>query len=584
MAYRRWWALTAVLWTGVAGCEGCLDLEDYTLVPPGFDVSGGGGAGAGSDGGGGEGGGADCTDTAGAFFVTLPVASSSGIGACDDPLVAGLRIYAFDPVDGGCVAWDSIETDPTTMLDADPRIVHRQDGVVHVAAGYASGGVTLPPSCGDGSDVVLADPSPQVGLFVARLEQDGGGFCTGWSRIATAPAAPLTVTAVEADAAGTVSVTGTLGGQMATFSSGVGADEAVGSAYLAHYRVDGALDALTSFTGGEGDGIRGIDAVSGDWLFAGALRDEDPVCQGCSGDSYVAAPASECGGAGGAGGAGGGTGGMGVGGGGTDNALNAMLWRWAGPADSCQALSTYGADGDALDAQVMFDVDARPSAGACVSHVGGLAGRTAWRLGAEPATALFDAGGATTDGFIARLRGASGACGPGGEVEWTMRLSPAAGTTWTNRLATRRCADGAAAVVLVDAPSAGPLVAHRCGTDGTCDSDTSIALAAGNRLVTLGLTSDGSVSWQGSFGPIVGGSQAILGAPVGRLHDNLAIDNRDQLAVVLEASADLELDNVDDSECLVLVAFPQAGRYLVGLDPEGASDGRARCTFALELP
>ncbi|MEQ9325022.1 MAG: hypothetical protein RIF41_38000, partial [Polyangiaceae bacterium] len=388
MARRGWWGLALLSWVGVAGCEGCLGLDDYTLVPPGFDVSGGGGAGAGSQGGGGEGGGAGCEEAAGAFYVTLPIGVSSGIGICDDPLVAGVRIYALDPVDGDCLGWDSIESDPTTTLDVAARVVHRQDGIVHVAGGYASGGLSLPPRCADASDVVLADPSPQVGLFIARFERDAGGFCTAYSRIATAPAAPFTVSTLEADASGSVSVAGTLGGQTGTFSSGTGAEETTGTAFLAHYRVDGTLDALTGFSGGEGDGIRGIDAVAGDWLFAGALRDEDPACHGCTGESFVASPATDCSGAGGGGGAGGGKGGMGgmgglgTGGAGTENALNAMLWRWGGPGDSCQTLTTYGADGDALDAQIVFDVDARPSASGCVTHVGGLAGTAPWRLGA----------------------------------------------------------------------------------------------------------------------------------------------------------------------------------------------------------
>ena len=93
---------------------------------------------------------------------------------------------------------------------------------------------------------------------------------------------------------------------------------------------------------------------------------------------------------------------------------------------------------------------------------------------ADPLTALFDAGGATADGFVAQLRGASGACGPGSDLDWTMRLTAMAGTTWANRVATRRCADGATVNVHVDAAAAGSLVAHRCASDGTCDSDTAI--------------------------------------------------------------------------------------------------------------
>ena len=89
MVRARWWGLSLVLCAGAAGCEGCLNLDDYTLVPPGFDVSGGGGAGAGSDGGGGAGGDVGCEQVAGAFRATATTTTTTVTDAsCNATVIA----------------------------------------------------------------------------------------------------------------------------------------------------------------------------------------------------------------------------------------------------------------------------------------------------------------------------------------------------------------------------------------------------------------------------------------------------------------------------------------------------------------
>jgi hypothetical protein len=574
---------------GAAGCEGCLNLDDYQLVDADFPIGGGGSGASISTGGGGEGGtGPGCDVVAGFMLVTLSVDASGAIGPCDDSVQPGARLYALSPEDGSCLAHAAIRAEPGAQVRVPLAVRHRLDNVAYVVGGYDGGSAALPDDCNGTGEVLLPPVVTGTGLFVARLERQNFGYCTQWSRVATAPAAPFEAMTYEVDAAGSIAVGGRLGGQTASFDSGAGLVDVTAGAFFAHYRVDGTLDDLVAFDGDGDDTILGMKSVAGDWLVAGTLRREDPVCHGCTGTTQVVAAAADCGGVGGAGGGGGqgGAGGQGGGQGGgmaASDANNALLWRWTGPTLACSDVDTFGSDADPADAQAMFDVDTRINSGGCVTYVTGLAGRAAWRLGADPVTTLFDAGGATSDGFVASRVSTAGSCGAG-ELSWSARLSADSGVTWGNQVRASRCGAGAKLSAHVAGSAAGAITMHRCDAAGTCTSDDPLDVGSGNRVAIVGLDQDGSASWHASFGPSVAGATSLGAAPSGELVHDLAVDNRDHLAIVVETSDALVESSLDVEACLGFSLNTPAGRYAIGLEPTGNSAGEGVCTWFIGLP
>ena len=115
---RELWLVASVA-ALIGGCDGCLGLDDYRLVPsdfvlPGtgawFGTGGFGGAGGGD---GGSGAGDVCeSDASGSLYVTAAVAAGeTRAGSCLEPASAdgGIEIVQLSSVDGSCEAHARIE-------------------------------------------------------------------------------------------------------------------------------------------------------------------------------------------------------------------------------------------------------------------------------------------------------------------------------------------------------------------------------------------------------------------------------------------------------------------------------------------
>src|SRR4029079_17507558 len=95
----------------------------------------------------------------------------------------------------------------------------------------------------------------------------------------------------------------------------------------------------------------------------------------------------------------------------------------------------------------------RPHRSACTAYWTGLAGRDAWRFSANvETTALFDAGGVSLDGFLARFDGGDTLGGGSGQSSaWNIRMTPSKSdaVAWGDRVSAARCNDDVTATALV---------------------------------------------------------------------------------------------------------------------------------------
>lgn len=609
---RRTAAVAFFVWIaiGCVGCESCLDLDDYQLVPPGFVVGGGGsstGTGTGTAGSGGEPvDPCESENVGGSLLVTLPVEPGGSARPCAvaPSSAGGIRVYALDPVDGECIAYGRIERLSGAETDAALRMHYRSDANAYVAGTFRGGGLEFPRRCSDNTVLELDLPAGAVeAIFVAQLRISGSTMCTQWIRTAGAPTGnSLSVSEVEADETGTVAIGGNLGGSLTSFDTGTTTNDVQGTAFYAHYRSDGTLDELVVFDGGTFDDVKGMHTTGGQWLITGTLQQENPDCHGCTGTSNVIDGAGDCaGGSGGAGGgaagSGGSTGGAGgaggaVGGGGagpTGDTHNAFLWQRTSAGAACSPFDTYGSDRLASsDAQAGYDVSLLATSTACATYWTGMAGRDAWRFDAtDPGTALFDAGGVSMDGFVMRLDGTSSTdCGPGTEHAWNVRLSPTPGSAvlWGNRIDARACSSGAIMTAFVNGAAQGRIALQRCNQNGTCDSSgPDIQLVnEESQLVIVGLRGDGGLAWHGVMGPTSATTVTLGGVVMGEQSDNFALDTRDDIVMALTTTGPLTSSNVETTYCPDMDEFEQPGTFLMRLGRDG-DGGQAFCGWTLRV-
>lgn len=174
------------------GCEGCLQLDQYTIVPEGGSAGTGG---AGGSGGRGGAGGSAPACAPGAFsgnvfasFVSGPSASPlSGLGgACSgspDSAQPGIDVIALDPATGACRGRAHLLAGAGSSFDSAPRIQYAADGIVVVAGALHSGSLEFPPSCDKGASVlIIKEQTAFDSIFVGRLQLQGASFCTAWTR------------------------------------------------------------------------------------------------------------------------------------------------------------------------------------------------------------------------------------------------------------------------------------------------------------------------------------------------------------------------------------------------------------------
>jgi hypothetical protein len=575
--------MVTTLLLGAGGCRGCLDIDDYTLVPGPPPDAGTGGASSSSGTGG-----TDACQAPGDARGTVMMASVVGAGEspADGCALAGAQegdidLLALDPGSGSCLARGRIYALAGGSVAARPQVMHRLDDRMVVGAGFA-GSAVLPGACGGPATTLTVEAPAEAtqAMFVASLQATGGGFCTLWASTAwtSEPGSDFGIARVRMDEQGVVAAVGGLGAGTVFFEGGP-VEGLRGGPFFARWKADGALSAppagelvtLRALADGPGATATGVGQRDGQWWATGTLQHESPSCHGCQGTSHVMDAAGSCpapgsGGAGGAGGTGGagGSGGNGGGpatggaGGAGADARNAFLWRPSERDGECGALETFGADGDPLDSQIGFDL--APANAGCGTYWGGVAGRSVWRLvGDRPETALYESGGMAVDGFLARL-GASSACA-GGEAPWSLRLVPSEldAQAVAERITGKRCTAGA--VAAVTAPGTGSLAAVRCsGSDGSCEAPASIPLASGTpqQLALLATRDDGTLDWSVAFGPLAEAAGATPAAP---------------------ADGSLRMVGITDFGCEPLVDGAGAGRWMVALQPQGFG-GEAICAWA----
>jgi hypothetical protein len=590
---------------GSVGCESCLDLDKVELVPAG-SLGGSGGTQTGTATGTGGTGGQPpdpCEEVEGHVFVTVPVLPGGNARPCSapSPASAGIRIYAYQPISGGCEAYATVSQLGSAEITGALRTSFRSDDTTYVVGTFRGGSIELPRSCDDPGAFELDLPSGAAeAIFVAQLRINGSVLCTEWVRTAGADTEGLlSVSAVESDGTGAVAIGGSLGGALTTFDDGVSTTDAQGTAFFAHYRGDGSLDELVAFDGGALDDVKGIDRFGGGWLLTGSLEREDPSCHGCSGTSHVQNAVGDCpaaggGGVGGAGvgGAGGGAAGAGGGAGGSSPGIerhNAWLWRWTSTGPTCEPFDTYGSDRlTGTDAQAGFDVAAQTGASTCSTYWTGLAGRDVWRFdAAEPNSALYDAGGVSLDGFLMRLNSEDTlSCGPGASQEWSLRLTPtpSSAVAWGNRVHARACASGAFLTAFVTGGAQGSVALQRCAETGSCNSAAADVqlLNALSQMMVMGLDGAGSLSWYAVLGPVQESTVTFGGGVMGEIADNLAVDNTDHIVMAVTTSGPLTTSNIEDTACPDLADYDEAGTYLIRLGRDGSS-GQAYCGWTAQL-
>jgi hypothetical protein len=584
--------------SALGGCRGCLDLEEYSLVPPSDASSGGVGGTGGSAG--------DCAATS--FDGTLFAAFTAGAAsdpASDCPIPAdagaGIDIVALDPAVGSCAARARILALEGAAFGEQPRLHHSSDATA-VAGSFAGGVLEFPVQCATNQSVPLRQVTgADSTLFVARLRLDAGAVCTEWVRGAGITGGDPRVHDVAIASDGSIAVAGSLRGGAVVFSSTF--PPTVGGAFLATWSPSGDFgDAKVLAAGNAADGVYAVDPASGSWTATGAALVEDPDCHSCTGTNHVTAAANECAlppdasasdasgtaGAGGAdagiadGSADGSVAGMGgSGGAGTlpdaagPDTVNAFIMT-SRDTGSCARFESFGSDQSATDLQLGYGISQR--AASCAADVAGQAGADTWRMiGSDPRTALAAGNDARVDGFIARFLGGSTASCPSG-FAWSLRLE-GPGTTTGDRIFASRCSDSTTALAFVDQAAGGSLALRRCdaaGSCGTASRSASLGSTSTQQLVVLGLGGDGSLIWHGAFGPV-----ARDPLPAGRVNADLALDRRDHVFLMFYTPGPLEVYNVDTTSCAELTGADaaQPATWVVGFARDGAGD-RAACRWA----
>src|SRR5690606_7929864 len=133
-------ALFALLLVPLMGCDGCLHLDDYRLVPPGYVTSSSGG----SAGSGGSPDNCDPTAGSGRLFATVPLAAAEGastepgceIGASSD---GAIDVLLLDAGHGSCVGRARLGLAATTVVDSPARIGRSFDDGAVVAGTFRGG-------------------------------------------------------------------------------------------------------------------------------------------------------------------------------------------------------------------------------------------------------------------------------------------------------------------------------------------------------------------------------------------------------------------------------------------------------------
>jgi hypothetical protein len=250
-------------------------------------------------------------------------------------------------------------------------------------------------------------------------------------------------------------------------------------------------------------------------------------------------------------------------------------------------LSTFGSDRlGADDSQIGHGVGEDPDPSSCSSYWTGLSGRDPWRFDASaPSTGLFDTGGASLDGFLARFDG----CGVADGYSWSLRMTPtqADAVVWGERAAALHCKDGVVTTTVVKGAPGGSIDWHMCSVGGDCEATESAVALSGDsaqHLVITELHGDGSLAWHGVFGPVGLDADAGAGTFAGRSHSDMAKDTGDGSYVVLTTTGPLSVRNVEPfAGCSeVLAPGAPAGTFMFHLQRGGFGE-KAFCEWALRL-
>jgi hypothetical protein len=618
----------------LAACEGCIDLDDYRVVPAPDGGSSSGGAGGTSSN--------ACNPTSdGRIIVVAPsgASASTATGACAAPSGLGVDVFALSPRDGACEARTRITLTGSTVFEQQVHVRHSESNAVAVAGTFTGGELEFPLACGASSSVQLAAPPlGETALYVARLRLEGSSFCTEWARKAWAEnrAYQLRAHAFELADDGSVLVGGALGGPATRFEGSDPLRVVSGGAFLANWSSAGALRWVKAFTAAQRpvDAVFAIAASGSSLSAAGFTQLEDPACHSCSGASHVtngagACPRSPDAGSDAATDAGDASPGLdasfdaesdavadaledaaledaaltdaaladardaadsAVRDGSSDgdgpsgpvpDTLNAFVFSPTA-AGACGAFTSFGSDlGD--DLQAIFGMSRHT--GTCGAYVAGIAGKNTWRLvGSDPRTALATGRDPIEDGFIAHFSGGRFfGCGDGAP-DFSVRLSTARPTA-AGPLVARRCGEGVTATALVQ-PQQATLALERCRTAQGCDQAAMVASLGAFRsgeLAVLHLNGEGELGWHGTFGPVPIPTTNLLSVEALPLPLDLAGDVRDDLYVLFVADGVPDAHNVELAGCSEFTAADAAaGTWIMKLARDGFSD-RARCRWARRL-
>ena len=632
--------LGAMLASSVAGCEGCLGLADYELVPSDFTLGAGGPTTTTGTGNTGAGGSEPdpCWEAPGTVFVAAFADAGNSPGGCGESPVerAALRLLALDASAGTCLAVGAIQLGDGAELVGTARVAQLDGDVAYAAGMFRGGELQLPARCQDGTTAPLALPEgSSEALFLLRAQIGNAGLCTDWARaVGASEAGAMRLGALAAAASGAVAVGGSLGGATASFVDGTTSRELTGTAFFAQYQSDGTLGDVVAFEGGAGDELKGIEAVGATWLATGTLLREQPSCHDCPGTSYVVDPAAAAcpatGGAGGTAGAGGagpgGFGGAGPGGAGgataggaggavaggaggaaaggaaaggagggggmmpLPDAHNAFLWRWHSTSSSCGGLETYGAD-------TLGEGDAQAAGSTSTSFSGPRAARPTGRasraspLGPSisriPPRRCSTAAAWFRAAYVARFEGGGSlACGLDAAPSWSVRLTPdpSGSVAWGSHVVARTCRDGVFVAANVTGAPLGTAELNRCTTALGCDgvAPTVNLVDAASQIVLVALDGSGHPEWQAAIGPTDDASYLVGDAMMGEATGDLVASRGDLLLAVVHLTGPLRARGLVTTACPALTLASAPATYALGLAPDGEA-GQARCTWAVRI-
>jgi hypothetical protein len=606
----------------LAACEGCLDLDDYRVVPDAGTFAGG------ASGAGGAGGTSSnvCNPTdEGRIYVVARSSeeTSSASGPCAAPSGIGVDVFALSPRDGDCEARARIALSGSTRFEQRMQVRQSVGNALAVAGTFTGGALEFPQACGSSSSVRLAAPPlGETSLYAARLRLEGSNFCTEWARRAWAEnrAEQLHVYAFELADDGSVLVGGALGGPPTRFEGIEPARVVTGGAFLAQWSSSGLLRSVNALTAAQRpvDAVFAIAASGASFSAAGYAQLEDPACHACSGVSHVTNGAGFCPEVPDAGRDAGDAAADAASDADFDASSDALEADAAndvesavdaasdtgsdGPVErapdtlngfvftpsavgSCARFESFGSDVAGEELQALLGISRLGTN--CGAYVAGLAGKNSWRLdGSDPKTALAAGRDPNVDAFIAHFAGGRVfGCGDG-EPHFSVRLSSAR-PVMAGPLVGRRCGAGVgvAATALVSGQQAS-LALERCSTADGCDQAAMVASLGGvqaGELVVMNLNAAGELDWHGTIGPVTIPSFNLFSVEAGPPPLDLGSDARDDLYLLVDVDAAPETHNLDLTNCAELSAADAAsGRWIVKLTAAGIAD-RARCRWARRL-